>query len=179
MDKLGVGLIGAGRISDLHAIEYLQNPRARIAAVCDANADIARSRAEHWGVPLTRGFTRHEDLLAAAEVDLVEVLLPHDLHAPVTLAAIRAGRRVSVQKPMATSLADALAMVEAAESAGTFLKVFENFVFYPPVMKAKELLEAGAIGEPLFIRIKSNFGDPRHGWPIPPAARGWRLDPER
>lgn len=179
MDKLGVGLIGAGRISDLHAIEYLQNPRARIAAVCDADPDIARSRAERWGVPAGRVFARHEDLIAADEVDLVEILLPHDLHAPVALAAIAAGKRVSVQKPMATSLADALSMVEAAEAAGTFFKVFENFVFYPPIVRAKELLDAGAIGEPLFVRIKSNFGDPRHGWPIPPAARGWRLDPER
>jgi predicted dehydrogenase len=70
-------------------------------------------------------------------------------------------------------------MVGAAESAGLFFKVFENFVFYPPVVKAKELVDAGAIGEPLFVRIKSNFGDPRYGWPIPVAARDWRLDPER
>ena len=63
----------------------------------------------------------------------------------------------------------------AAERAGRFFKLFENFVFYPPVVKAKALVDAGAIGEPLFVRIKSNFGNPRHGWPIPVAARpgGW------
>jgi predicted dehydrogenase len=179
MDKLRVGFIGAGRISDLHAIEYLRNPRAAIAAVCDADPAVAARQARAWGVPEARTFGRPEDLLAADEVDLVEILLPHHLHAPVTLAAVAAGKRVSVQKPMATSLADAEAMVGAAEAAGLFLKLFENFVFYPPVVKAKELVDAGAIGEPLFVRIKSNFGDPRHGWPIPVAARDWRLDPGR
>ena len=160
MDKLRVGFIGAGRISDLHAIEYLRNPRAAIVAVCDADPAVAARQARAWGVPEARTFTGAEDLLAVDEVDLVEVLLPHHLHAPVTLAALRAGKRVSVQKPMATSLADAEAMVAAADAAGLFFKLFENFVFYPPVVKAKELVDAGAIGEPLFVRIKSNFGNP-------------------
>src|SRR3954453_13783327 len=155
MDKLRVGFIGAGRISDLHAIEYLRNPRAAIVAVCNADPAVAARQARGWGGPEARTFTRAEDLLAVAEggggggvpeaqpfpraedllavdeVDLVEILLPHHLHAPVTLAALRAGKRVSVQKPMATSLADAEAMVGAAEAIGLFFKLFKNFVFYP------------------------------------------------
>lgn len=177
MRRVGVGFVGAGRISDLHAIEYLRNAGARIAAVCDASEGIARAKAEAWSVPPSRAFTRLEDLLACDEAELVEILLPHHLHAPATLAALGAGRAVSVQKPMATSLADAQAMVAEAERRGLFFKLFENFVFYPPVQKARELVEAGAIGEPLTIRIKSVFGDPRHGWAIPSAAQAWRLDP--
>ncbi|HMR31483.1 MAG TPA: Gfo/Idh/MocA family oxidoreductase [Geminicoccaceae bacterium] len=177
MRCIGVGFVGAGRISDLHAIEYLRNERAGIVALCDASPEIGRAKAEAWGVPPERLFTRPEDLLACDEVELVEVLLPHHLHAPAALAALRAGRAVSVQKPMATGLADARAMVAEAERRGLFFKLFENFVFYPPVQKAKELVDAGAIGEPLTIRIKSVFGDPRHGWSVPPAARSWRLDP--
>lgn len=177
MRPIGVGILGAGRISDLHAIEYLHSTEARIVAVCDQARDLAVAKAASWGVPETRTFTTLDDLLACEEVDLVEVLLPHDLHRPATVAALAAGKAVSVQKPMATSLADGWAMVEAA--AGGFLKVFENFVFYPPVQKAKALLDAGAIGEPLTIRIKSVFGDPRHGWSIPGAAQAWRLDPAR
>lgn len=177
MRRIGVGFVGAGRISDLHAIEYLRNAGARIVAVCDASEAIVRAKAEAWGVPLSRTFTRLEDLLACDEVELVEILLPHHLHAPATLDALAAGRAVSVQKPMATSLADAQAMVAEAERRGLLFKLFENFVFYPPVQKAKELVEAGAIGEPLTIRIKSLFGDPRHGWAIPSTAQAWRLDP--
>jgi predicted dehydrogenase len=179
MHRIGVGIVGAGRISDLHAIEYLRREDARIVAVCDQAAELAAGKAAAWGVPASRGFTALEDLLACDEVELVEILLPHHLHAPATLAALAAGRAVSVQKPMATGLADAQAMVAAAERGGRFFKVFENFVFYPPVQKAKELLDEGAIGEPLTIRIKSVFGDPRHGWPIPGSAQAWRLDPAR
>ena len=179
MRQIGVGIVGAGRISDLHAIEYLRSDAARIVAVCDRARDLATARAAVWSVPTARVFGALDELLACDEVDLVEILLPHDLHQPATLAALAAGKAVSVQKPMATSLADGLAMVAAADSAGGFLKVFENFVFYPPVQKAKALLDEGAIGEPLTIRIKSIFGDPRHGWPIPGAAQAWRLDPAR
>src|SRR3954463_14442581 len=118
MDKLRVGFIGAGRISDLHAIESLRNPRAAIVAVCDADPAVAARQARAWGGPEARALTRAQELLAGGGVDprgeelwavdevaLVEILLPHHLHAPVTLAALRAGKRVSVQKPMATSLA--------------------------------------------------------------------------
>ncbi len=63
MEKLRVGFIGTGRISDLHAIEYLQNERAELVAVCDADADIARSRAAVWGVSEKMVFTDYHDML--------------------------------------------------------------------------------------------------------------------
>ena len=66
MEKLRVGFIGTGRISDLHAIEYLNNPRAQLAAVCDADPQIAQARAAAWGVPANRVFSDHRDLLAFA-----------------------------------------------------------------------------------------------------------------
>ncbi|MGD9508208.1 MAG: Gfo/Idh/MocA family protein [Geminicoccaceae bacterium] len=179
MRPIGVGILGTGRISDLHAVEYLRSDAARIVAVCDQARELAVAKAAAWSVPGSRIFATLDDLLGCAEVDLVEILLPHDLHRAATLAALAAGKAVSVQKPMATSLADGLAMVEAVATTGGFLKVFENFVFYPPVQKAKALLDEGAIGEPLTIRIKSIFGDPRHGWSIPGAAQAWRLDPAR
>jgi len=178
MDKVRVGFVGAGRISDLHAIEYLRNPRAQIVAVCDANPDIALRQAERWGVPRSRVFASWEQLLDCDEVDLVEILLPHHLHRPAALAAFAAGKHVSLQKPMALSLAEAEEINAAAERAGVFFKVFENFVFYPPIRKAKELIEAGAIGEPLTIRVKSNAGKGKHAWPVPAAAQAWRMDPE-
>lgn len=177
MDELRVGVIGAGRISDLHAIEYLANPRARIVALCDANGEIADRQAEAWGVPASRVFNDWNELLALGEVDLVEVLLPHHLHCRATLDAIAAGKHVSVQKPMALTVADAGRMVQAARDAGVVLKVFENFLFYPPVVKAKALVDAGAIGQPLTIRIKSNSGIGKGAWPVPAAAQAWRLDP--
>ncbi|MEZ5666344.1 MAG: Gfo/Idh/MocA family oxidoreductase [Alphaproteobacteria bacterium] len=175
MNKVRVGFIGAGRISGLHAAEYLANPRAEIVAVCDADRGIARRQAALWGVPDSRVFDSWDALLAVDEVDAVEILLPHHLHMPATLAALAAGKHTSVQKPMAHSVADADAMCAAADRAGVAFKVFENFVFYPPVMKAKALIDDGAIGKPLSIRIKSNPGIGRNAWTVPASASAWRF----
>ncbi len=175
---LRVGIIGAGRISDLHALEYFQNDRAQIAAVCDIDAESAQRRAAAWNVPPARVFTNHHDLLALPDLDLVEVLLPHHLHHPVTLDALAAGKHVSVQKPMALSLAQADEMIAAAAAAGLTLRVYENFIFYPPVVHARELIDAGEIGDPLTIRIKSNAGFSPTAWHVPLAAWAWRFDPE-
>jgi predicted dehydrogenase len=177
MDKLRVGFIGAGRISDLHAIEYLDNPRAQLAAVCDADPQIARQRAAAWHVAPDRVFTNYLDLLAVKDIDLVEILTPHHLHHQITLDAAAAGKHISVQKPMAITVAQADEMIAAARKAGVILKVFENFIFYPPVLRAKALIEAGEIGDVLTIRIKSNAATSPNAWPIPFAAQAWRFDP--
>lgn len=179
MEKLRVGFIGAGRISDLHAIEYLNNAAAEIVAVCDADVSIARRRAANWGVSARCVFSDYRRLLERNDVDLVEILVPHHLHKPIAIDALEAGKHVSLQKPMALSVEDADAIIAAADRAGVFLKVFENFIFYPPVKKAKDLVDEGAIGEPLTIRIKSNPGVGRRAWQVPAAAQAWRLDPER
>lgn len=177
MDKLRVGFIGAGRISDLHAIEYLQNERAELVAVCDANSQVAHSRAAAWGVGPERVFSDYHDLLALKDVDLVEILTPHHLHCQITLDAAAAGKHISLQKPMAITVAQADEMIAAAKKAGVIFKVFENFIFYPPVLRAKALIEAGEIGDLLTIRIKSNAATSPNAWPIPFASQAWRFDP--
>ena len=178
MDKLRVGFIGTGRISDLHAIEYLQNDRADIVAVSDLDAEIARARAAAWGIPESRVFTDYQEMLALSDLDLVEILLPHHLHYRASLDAAAAGKHISLQKPMALSVAQADEMIAAAKNAGVIFKVFENFIFYPPVVRARSLIDAGEIGEPLFIRIKSNAASSPNAWPVPPSAWAWRFDPK-
>ena len=75
---------------------------------------------------------------------------------------------------MCLSVNEADELVDAAERAGVPFRVFENFIFYPPVMKAKALIDEGAIGESLTIRIKSNPGTSKTAWPIPAGASAWR-----
>ena len=173
-DQIGVGIIGTGRISDLHAIEYINDPKAQIVALCDRDTSLARQRAAAWG--LSDAFITDDmsALLKRPDVDLVEILLPHHLHKQAALAAIAAGKAVSLQKPMCMNMAEADEVIDAAQQAGVPFKVFENFIFYPPVMKATELIAEGAIGEPLTIRIKSNPGTSRTAWKIPPGASAWR-----
>ncbi len=178
MDKLRVAFIGTGRISDLHALAYLADDRAELSALCDSNIELARQRGRQWGVPAGRIFARYQDMLALPDIDLVEILLPHHLHFQATLDAAAAGKHISVQKPMALNLVQADEMVAAARAAGVILKVYENFIFYPPVQRAKELIDNGEIGDPLTIRIKSNSGISPSEWQVPASARAWRLNPE-
>lgn len=175
-ERIRVAMIGTGRISDLHAIEYCSNPNAEIVALCDRDTLSARQRADDWGVPGVKIYDDYRDVLADPDVDLVEVLLPHHLHCEVAIAAIEAGKAVSLQKPMCLNMAEADRLVAAAEAGGKPFKVFENFIFYPPVMKAKALIDQGAIGTPLTIRIKSNPGKSKTAWNVPLSADAWRQE---
>lgn len=176
VDRIRVGFIGTGRISDLHAIEYLNNPHAQIVALCDADPALAESRAKAWGLEGVTITDNYTDLLALESVNLVDILLPHYLHAEVALAAMAAGKAVSLQKPMTLTLDEADRLVDAAACANKPFRVFENFLFYPPIVRAKALVDEGAIGTPLTIRLKSNSGNRKTAWKVPAAAQAWRHD---
>ena len=172
---LNVGIIGCGRITDMHVPGYQRCDRARLLAICDVDPVLLARRKAQWGVE--RAFADYRELLADPDIDLVEVITPHHLHRRFVEEAFAAGKHVSVQKPMALTVADCDAMIVAGERAGRMLKVFENFVFFPPYVKAKELMEQGAIGEPLSIRTKLG-STMRGGWPVPLKSWVWRLNTE-
>lgn len=175
-DRVRVGFIGAGQIAALHALAYEDNPSAVLAAVADADPDVAARRAEAWGVP--KWCTDYRELLADPHIDAVEIILPHHLHLPVAVAALEAGKHVSLQKPMCLSLDEADRIAAAAAASGKLFRVFENFRSYEPFRFAKSLLEAGEIGEPLSMRIKVLSGKGVGGWIHTPQARAWRLRSE-
>jgi predicted dehydrogenase len=173
-NPIRVAIIGTGRISDLHAIEYLQNPASRIVALCDRDAALAAAKAKEWGLADVAIETDLDAVLARPDVDLVEILLPHHLHLGAALKAMDAGKIISLQKPMCVSLEEADQLVAAAEAYDRPVKIFENFIFYPPVLKARDLIDQGAIGTPLSIRIKSNPARSATAWDVPAAANAWR-----
>jgi predicted dehydrogenase len=182
VERLRVGIVGTGRISDLHAAEYVANPASEIVAVCDVDPEAALARARSWGASPERAYADWRELLADDSLDAVEILLPHHLHFEVGMAAIESRKHVSLQKPMAFDLADADRVVAAAAAAtarGQVVRIFENFLFYPPVRRLVEVVKAGEIGDVLSVRQKSLSGDPRFGWAVPATAAAWRFDQER
>lgn len=177
MSPIRVAIVGCGRIFDLHAMGYRDVEGVRIVAVCDTNRRRAQTQARAVGAE--RVYTDYRQVLDDPEVDLVELLVPHDLHASMTVAACRAGKHVSVQKPMALTAAEADQMIAAAREAGVVLRVYENFVFYPPHVRAKAMIDAGEIGEPQMIRLHVSTGKSKTGWKVPLSAWVWRFDEER
>lgn len=170
---LRVGIVGLGRIFDLNGLGYLANPDVEVAGLCDVRPEAVAERQAMF--PGARGVTRYEDLLAL-DLDLVDILSPHPFHEHMAVAALEAGAHVSVQKPMAMTTGECDAMIAAAARTGRRLKVFENFVFYSPLVKARELMLSGAIGEPRHFRMKVVIGDRSGAWHVPVEANAWRYE---
>lgn len=168
--KLRVGFVGLGRVFDLNARAYIDHAEAEIVALCDSDPALLARRAVERNARATQDI---EEFLRY-DLDLIEILTPHPLHEGMTAAALSAGAHVSVQKPMAMTLEECDRMIAAADASGKRLKVFENFVFYPPLVRARELLRDGAIGKPLHFRMKVVMADRAQAWPVPEAASRWR-----
>jgi predicted dehydrogenase len=177
MDLIQVAIVGCGRISDLHEMGYRGREDARIAALCDTSKKRARHKAKAWGIE--KIYTDFHQVLEDKEIDLVELLTPHHLHCPMTIEACQAGKHVSVQKPMALSASEADKMITAAEQAGVMLRVYENFVYYAPAVRAKEMIEAGEIGEIRALRLHVSTGTADSGWDVPLSAWLWRFNEKK
>jgi predicted dehydrogenase len=172
MDKINVGIIGLGRISDLHALGYKDNKEARIYGVSSRTEETGLSKKLEWGAE--KYYKDYHDMLADPKIDAVEILTPQKLHEKMVIEAAAAGKHIMVQKPMTIDLASADRMLAAVADLDRVYKVIENYIFYPPIQKAKELIDSGAIGDPINLRIKFISGS-SGGWEIDPRTWEWRM----
>lgn len=177
MTKIGVGIIGAGQIAALHAKGYLADDRVRLRAVCDARESLAIDRALEWGAE--RYFTNFREVLADPEVHAIDIATPHHLHARIALDALRAGKHVIVQRPLALNVAEADNLVREARARNLTLACMEWTVFVPAIQDAKTYLETGEIGDPISCRIKVSIGAPEGGWKVRPESWLWRFDDQK
>ena len=167
-DPGAVGIIGLGEAGQVHAAAVRRSDKARLVAVADTRSDLV-SPFEAEGVP---GYTDAGELIADPQVGSVCVCLPHHLHLPVGLAAIRAGRNVLIEKPLANSVAQGMQLVDAAFAAGVALGVSHNQIFYAPHAEAKRLIEGGEIGRPVLIRLRLGMGPRFPDWRDSPDLNG-------
>lgn len=139
-------IVGCGRIAKRHAdlLGTGQIAGARLAAVCDIVPERAAAFAERYNV---RGFTSLDDMLGSPGIDVVSVLTPSGMHADHAVAVARSGRHVVVEKPMALTLPDADRMIRAADEAKVQLLVVKQNRFNVPVVKAREALLSGRLGQ--------------------------------
>ncbi|MBL0727362.1 Gfo/Idh/MocA family protein [Piscinibacter sp. HJYY11] len=142
---INVAIVGCGRIAKRHAELLTQHVAGmRLVAVCDHHAGRAEAFGARHGVP---AFESLAEMLAMRGIDLVAVLTPSGEHAEHAIAAMRSGRHVLVEKPMALTLTDADAMLDESERAGVQLFVVKQNRFNVPVVRAREALEAGRFGQ--------------------------------
>jgi 1,5-anhydro-D-fructose reductase (1,5-anhydro-D-mannitol-forming) len=159
-------VVGVGDISTKRVLPaILAEPRSRLAGI--VTRDPAKAAA--YGVP---SWPSLEDALAESDATAVYIATPVFLHAPQTIAALRAGRNVLCEKPMALTYDLAAAMQRAADETGGTLGIAFYRRMYPKVERARELMAAGAIGRPVFAEATA------HDWFCPADDfRAWLVDP--
>jgi predicted dehydrogenase len=139
------GILSTAKIATGKVIPgIMKADRCEIVAIASRDAELARGVAADLGIPRAHG--SYEALLADPEVDAVYIPLPNHLHAEWTVAAVRAGKHVLCEKPLAMTAADAERMIEAAENAGVHLMEAFMYRHHPSWVAARALVEAGRIG---------------------------------
>ena len=165
---LRIGVLGTGFAGSMHAHSALAIDGAQVVAVAAVPLTDATSLANECGARVASA----EEICAADDIDLVVVATPTYLHATHAIAAARAGKHVFCEKPLARTLADAEAMVRAADEARVTLAVGHVVRFFPEYRQAKELLDAGTLGRPAIVTMtRGNFAVG--------SARGWYLDEDK
>jgi predicted dehydrogenase len=147
-----LGIIGFGWAGEQHARALGQlRDRAELAGIAEIAEPVARRAAQDWGAPFWT--TDYRALLSGGRCEAVSICLPHQLHAAVALEAAQAGLHVLVEKPLASSLAEADAMIAAAKAAGVRLMVAENVRYDTLYRKAAEIAASGELGQIYLVRI--------------------------
>ncbi len=168
MERIRFGLIGYGAWGSHHARAITQTPGAELAAIAARSASSrAAAQAAH---PQARIHEHYQDLLAKEQLDVVDVVLPSVLHYEVGRAVLESGRHLLLEKPMTLSVQACDALIELAERKRVVLAVGHECRVSPLWGKVKELVDAGAIGEPLYALIELWRRPYRQG------SGGWRYD---
>src|SRR5215217_3985401 len=154
-------MIGCGEIAVRMAAAIASSQHTQHTMVMDTQAGLAQDLGETYGVPWT---DRVEDLLANPAVEAVYIAVPHHLHAPSAIQAAEAGKHILVEKPIATTLADADAMITAARANGVWLSVNFHAQVDPLCRAARDLVARGAIGQVVGTRIVFRGDKPARYW---------------
>lgn len=154
MSLIRVGVIGCGFIGKYHARTYSELPGVKLLATADVLEERARKVAKEFGAE--RWYTDYNELLARSDIDAVSIAVPDHLHRNPTVAAAKAGKAVLLEKPIATTLRDADAIINAVKRAGVPFLVGHIVRFDYNYVKAKEYVDKGSLGDPVSIWARRN-----------------------
>ena len=162
MDKiLNWGLLSTAKINQALIKPLNASKRTRLLAVASRSLSSAENYAREWKIPRAHG--SYEALLADPEIDVVYNSLPNHLHAEWAIKALRAGKHVLCEKPIALTLAEVDAMTQAAKETGKVLAEAFMYRHHPQTLKAKEIVDSGALGKIQLIKGAFTFNLTREG----------------
>ncbi|MGA7146866.1 MAG: Gfo/Idh/MocA family oxidoreductase [Microbacterium sp.] len=162
--SVGVGIIGAGNISDQYLSNLTRFPDVRVLAIADVIEDRARDQAEKYGVPRFGGI---DAVLGDPEIEIVVNLTIPAVHIEVSEAILAAGKHVWTEKPIGVDRASSLGMLEKADAAGLRVGVAPDTVLGAGVQTAKRAIARGDIGRPLFAQTTFQWQGPELFHPNP------------
>ena len=174
MSKIKVGLLGGGGIVDAHIRGYRAYADAiEVTAVADVADETARRRAAELDAA---AYTDFREMILDADLDAVDICLPHHLHAEAIVAAAQAGKHILCEKPLCLTVLQADEVQQAVSKAGVTLMCAHNQLYLPAVEKAKQLLDDGVLGTVYEVRTTDSFYndfDPQNmGWRATAATSG-------
>lgn len=162
-DRLGVCLVGGGSWArNVQLPALVATPNIEVVCVVANSEASAASLAHQFG--LKRWSTDYSEAIKADDVDVVNILTPNYLHAPIAIAAAEAGKHVICIKPIATTVVDADRMIAAAARAGVRLLYAENVPFIPAVREARKQVAQGAIGRVFRVKACEGVSGPHAAW---------------
>lgn len=161
MGKIRIGVIGNGIIGNAHLQNYQDIEQAEVVAICDINPQALNRTGDKFKIE--DRYTEIDSLLGRDDIQAVDVCLHNNLHAPVAIAALRAGKHVYCEKPMAGSYADALAMYEAMLETGKKLHIQLSTLYQLETKAAKRMIDQGRLGGLYHLR---SYGWRRRGRPF-------------
>lgn len=169
--KLGMGLVGPGFVAPHHLDAVRRLGDVEVVALAGSSLERAKKKAAELGVP--KAFDSYEDLIADPDIDVIHNTTPNHLHFPVNLAAIRAGKHIVSDKPLAPTATECARLAEAAEAAGVVNAVTFNHRGYPIAQHMRSMIADAEIGAPVFVH-----GSYLQDWMTSDRIYSWRMDPK-
>jgi predicted dehydrogenase len=152
---LKVGIIGTGGISNAHYRGYTKSGLGEIVALADVSQKNLKARAEEWGVPEDRCFTDYRKLLKLDDVQAVSICTPNKYHAKQSIDALKAGKHVLCEKPMAMTVAEAKRMVNAARENDRQLQIGLMHRYRPEAEFVRKLVDENVLGDIYYARCQA------------------------
>lgn len=170
MKKIKMGVIGAGNCAAVHCKSVYEGEFTKLVMACDVSEERRKEFVDKYKLPCAADY---REVLANREIEAISVAVPDQLHCEIVCAALKAGKHVLCEKPMALNLDECKKMLEVSRETGKELMIGQVCRFTPSFVKAKELVDAGEIGELVFIE-----GEYAHDY-SKMAPGNWRTSKER